>query len=110
MRAAAMSPFAISSTPIFIFAAISDASSTRAGGGKAGDGETGRADGRGRCTTSTEVTSLAAPRTPTGAAAAAGAVATAGPDGRSESRFGTLRFAAGLDGAARVSVWLEAVA
>src|SRR6266849_118509 len=109
MRAAAMSPFAISSTPIFILVAISDASSTRAGGGEAGDGETGRgpvADGRGRCTTASGVTSLAAPRAPTGA----GPVATAGPDGRSESRFGALRFAAGLDGAGRASVWLDAVA
>src|SRR5712671_6392908 len=107
MRAAVMSPFAISSAPIFIFAAISDASSAGRGGGEAGDGKMGRgavADGAGRCTASTEVTSLAAPRLSAGA----GAIAAAGPDGRLESGFEAVRFAAGVDRTGRTLAWSEA--
>src|SRR5215813_13117115 len=95
MRAAVISPFAISSSPTFTFAAISDGSSAGAGGREGGDVTTDRgpvANGEGRCTASTEVTSSAAPRAPTGATP----IAAAGPDRRSESRFETLRFAAGL--------------
>src|SRR5713101_7387357 len=104
MRAAVMSPFAINSAPIFIFAAISDASSAGAGRGEAGDGKMGRgaaADGTGRCIASSEVTSLAAPR----ASTRAGAIAAAGPDGRPESGFEALRFAAGVDRAGRTLAW-----
>src|SRR5712691_6507855 len=104
MRAAVMSPLAISSAPIFIFAAISDASSADAGGREAADGEMGRADGMGRRAASTEVTSLAAPRASTGA----GPVAAVGRDGGSGPEFGALRFAAGRDGAGRALVWFEA--
>ena len=107
MRAAVMSPCAISSAPIFIFAAISDASSAALGGREAEEGEMGRgpvANGIGRCTASTEVTSLAAPRASTGA----GAIAAAGRDGRSKSGFEALRFAVGRGGAGGALVWLEA--
>jgi hypothetical protein len=99
-----MSPLAISSAPIFIFAAISGALSADAGGRKADDGETGRANGVGRRAASTEVTSLAAPR----AAKGAGPVAAVGRDGGSGSEFGALRFAAGRDSAGRALVWFEA--
>src|SRR5258705_7039242 len=102
MRAAVTSPFAISSAPIFIFAAISDASSADAGGREADDGEMGRADCMGRRAASTEVASLAAPRASMGP----GLVAAAGRDGGSE--FGALRFPAGRGGAGRALVWLEA--
>src|SRR5258708_8375517 len=104
MRAAVMSPLVINSVPIFIFAAISDASSADAGGREAEDGEMGRADGMGRRAASTEVRSLAAPRASTGA----GPVAGVGRDGGSGPEFGPLRFAAGRDGAGRALLWFEA--
>jgi hypothetical protein len=99
-----MSPFAISSAPIFIFAAISDASSADTGGREAEDGEMGRADSIGRRAASTEVTSLAAPRASKGA----GPVAAVGRDGGSGSEFGALSFAAGRDGAGIALVCFEA--
>jgi len=99
-----MSPFAISSAPIFIFAAISDALAADAGGREADDGEMGRADDMGRRAASTEVTSLAAPRASTGM----GPVAAAGRDDGSGSKFVALRFVAGRDGAGRAFVWFEA--
>src|SRR5215468_11954828 len=105
MRAAVISPVAISSAPIFIFAAISDASWAGAGGGEAGDGKIGRGsvtDGMGRCTASTEVTSLAALRASTGA----GAMVAAGADSRPKSEV--VRFAAGVDRAGRTLAWSEA--
>src|SRR5258708_14547880 len=104
MRAAVMSPLAISSAPIFIFAAMSDALSADGGGREAEDGEMGRADSRGRRAASTEVASLAALRASTGA----GPGAAAGRDGGSGSEFGALRFAAGRDGAGRALGWFEA--
>jgi len=103
MRAAVTSPFAISSAPIFIFAAISDASFVDAGGREAEDGEMGRgpvADCMGRRAASTVVASLAAPRASTDA----GPVAAVGRDRGSGSEFGALRFAAGRDGAGRALV------
>src|SRR6266849_3215340 len=107
MRAAVMSPFAISSAPIFIFVAISDASSADAGGRDAEDGKMDRgavADGMGRCPASTEVTSLAAPRASKGA----GVIAAAGPDCRPESGFEAWRFAAGVDRSGRTLACSEA--
>src|SRR5262249_51190309 len=111
MRAAVISPFAISSAPIFIFAAISDASWTDAGGGtdaggaEAADGEMGRGsvtDGMGRCTGWTGVTSWAAPR----ASGGGGAITADGADGRPESGVEAVRVAA--DRAGRTLAWSEA--
>src|SRR5258708_37686219 len=97
MRAAVMSPLAISSAPIFIFAAISDALSADAGGREAEDGEMGRADSRGRRAASTEVASLAALRASTGA----GPGAAARRDRGSRAAVRALRFAAGRRSARR---------
>src|SRR5258708_38055133 len=97
MRAAVTSPFAISSAPIFIFAAISDAASADEGGREAEDGEMGRADGMSRRAASMDLASLAAPRASTGA----GPVAAAGRDRGSGSELGALRFAAAVGRAVR---------
>src|SRR5258708_36155580 len=97
MRAAVMSPLAISSAPIFIFAAISDALSADAGGRAAEDGEMGRADSRGRRAASTEVASLAALRASTGA----GPGAAARRDGGTGWGVGALWVSAGRGGAGR---------
>src|SRR5260370_30034114 len=104
MRAAVMSPLAINSVPIFIFAAISDASSADAGGREAEDGEMGRADGMGRRAASTEVRSLAAPRASTGA----GPVAAASCDRGSGPEFGARRSAALRGGPGRALRYSQA--